>query len=232
MSDANEVAADAAPVPALPRRILDTVFSPGKMAADMARDPKWVGALLVSMILIAIATGLIPPELTAEVQRRIALSRGVTPPPMSEQALQIIRIVSIPLSAVFVALLGFVIAGVYTFIFVFVLGDEARYKQYLAVFAHAMFIPSLVSLALVPLRIQTGDPQFTLNVGSFLPFLDPGYLRNVLRFLDLTQLWSTAVIAMGAHAMDRRRSFGSALTIMLVISLVLALIFGAIVPAA
>jgi hypothetical protein len=37
---------------------------------------------------------------------------------------------------------------------------------------------------------------------------------------------------MGAHAMDRRRSFGSALTIMLVISLVLALIFGAIVPAA
>jgi hypothetical protein len=230
MSDAMEMTADGGSVPSLPRRLIDTVFSPGKMAEAVAREPKWLGALLVSMVLVGLSSSFIPPELMADMQRRAALSRGVTPPPINEQTLQLIRYFSIAGGALFMAIISFVMAGLYTLIFAFVLGDEGRYKQYLAVFAHAIVISSVLSLALVPLRIQTGDPQFTLNVGSFLPFLEPGYVRNVFRFMDLTQLWATAVVAMGAHAIDRRRSFGSALTIMLVVTLVFALIFGAVIP--
>jgi hypothetical protein len=44
--------------------------------------------------------------------------------------------------------------------------------------------------------------------------------------LDLSQIWSTLVFAQGAHAIDPRRSFGSALgiglTLMLFIALILA----------
>jgi hypothetical protein len=219
------------PTPALPRRLLDTFFSPGKMVAEVSRDPKWIGALLLAAALIGLSTALIPPELMAEVQRRTMLARGMTPPPTTERTLQMIRYFSIAGASVAILVVGFLMSGIYTLVFAFILGDEGRFKQYLAVFAHAMFIPALLSLPLVPLRIQTGDPQFALSVGSFLgAFLEPGYLLNVFRFMDLTQLWSTVVIALGAHAIDRRRGFGSALTIMLCVTLAFALVFANFLP--
>ncbi|MBM4183360.1 MAG: hypothetical protein FJ207_03940 [Gemmatimonadetes bacterium] len=225
MNPGSEIPEAARAAPRLPRRLLDTFFSPGKMVEAMASNPRWVGALLVSMVLVTISTALLPPELMVEVQRRAALARGVTPPPMSDRTLQMIRYFSIGGSALAIALVGLLMSGIYTFIFAFILGDEGRFKQYFAVFVHAMFIPTLLSLPLVPLRIQTGDPQFSLSLASFLFFLEPGYLLNVFRFMDLLQLWSTFVVALGAHAIDRRRSVGSALTFMLVVTVAFALIF-------
>jgi hypothetical protein len=78
-------------------------------------------------------------------------------------------------------------------------------------------IALLVGLLLTPLRISTGNAQFTLNMASFAFFLPEGYFLNVLQALDLTQIWSTLVIAQGAHAIDKRRSFKSAATILMVI---------------
>jgi hypothetical protein len=226
----NEASPEIPSTPALPRRLFDTFFDPGKMVEAMARDPKWLGAILVSMALVAISTALLPAELMVEVQRRAALARGVTPPPMTPRTLQLIRWFSIGGGALSIAIIGALISGIYTLIFAFILGDEGRYRQYFAIFAHAMFIPALFSIALVPLRIQTGDPQFTLSLASFLFFMEPGYVLNVFRFMDLTQLWSTAVIALGAHTIDRRRGFGSALTIMLVVTLAFALVFANFLP--
>ena len=118
-----------------------------------------------------------------------------------------------------------IFAGFYTLVFAFILGDDGRFKQYLAVLAHSWFIAALFGLLLTPLRLSPGDPQFTLNVASFF-FLPDGYLLKVFRALDLAQIWSMLVFAQGAHAIDKRRSFGSAaaiaLTVMLGITLVAA----------
>jgi hypothetical protein len=226
----SEPATETEPTPALPRRLLDTIFSPGRMGRAVADDPRWVGALLVALALIALSSALLPAELFVEVQRRAALSRGVTPPPITEDTMRIIRIFSIIGGPVAVAIISFVFAGLYTFVFAFVLGDEGRYRQYLALTAHASFIPALLALPLVPLRIQTGDPQFGLNVASFLFFLEPGYLLNVFRMLDLTQLWAMAVTAIGVHQIDRRRGFASAFAILFCFMLVVALIVGRFLP--
>lgn len=218
------------PTPALPLRLLDTLFSPGKMAEAVARDPKWLGALLVSMAVVALSTALLPPELMVEVQRRSALARGVTPPPVTDRTLQMIRYFSIGGSGVGVAAVALLLSGIYTLLFAFILGDDGRFKQYFAVFVHAMLIPALLSVLLVPLRIRTGDPQFALSFASFFYFLEPGYLFRVLRFLDLTQIWAVAVVALGAHAIDPRRSVASALTLMLMVTLAFALISARLVP--
>ena len=87
--------------------------------------------------------------------------------------------------------------------------------QYLSVLSHAWLIPALVGLALVPLRISQGDPQLTLNVGTFFFFLPEGYLLRFLSLLDLSQIWAFLVVAQGAHAIDSRRSFGSAAAVLL-----------------
>ena len=159
-----------------------------------------------------------------DAQRQAALQRGADFPEMSERALSVMRYV-IPIGAVVTTfVMSVIFAGLYTLVFAFVLGDEGRFKQYLAVLAHSSFIAAVFTLLATPLRISTGDPQFTLNVGSFFIFLPDGYLLNVLRSLDLTQIWSTLVVAQGVHAIDRRRSFGSAATILLTILLAFVLV--------
>jgi hypothetical protein len=225
-----EEAVDAERASPLPRRLLDAFFSPAKMGREVARDPRWLGALLVMLALIALSSALLPAEMFAEVQRRAALQRGVTPPPMSDQTLRMIRIFSIIGGPLAVGVITFVFAGLYTFLFAFVLGDRGKYRQYLALTAHAGIIPAVFAVALVPLRIQTGDPQFGLNLASFLVFLDPGYLLNVFRMMDLTQLWASAVTAWGVHEIDARRSFASAFIVLVGFIVAVALVVARFLP--
>jgi hypothetical protein len=124
----------------------------------------------------------------------------------------------------------FLFAGIVTLGFAFLLGDEGRYKQYLASLTHAWLIPGLVGLALVPLRISEQNPQLTLNLGTFLFFLPDGYLQKVFTMLDLSQIWAWLVVAQGAHVIDRRRSVGSAAALLILINVVLAMIFALFVP--
>ena len=215
-----------APLPALPARLAAVFFSPGRLMRQLTDTPAWLGALLVSAAVVGLSMLFIPSELFIEAQREAALERGVELPEMTDRAMLAMRIV-IPTTTVVATLaMSFFFAGLYTVIFAFVLGDEGRYVQYLAAVTHAWFIAALFGLLVTPLRISTGDPQLTLNLGSFFFFLPDGYFLNVLRVLDLTQIWSTLVIAQGAHAIDRRRSFGSAAAILLVILVGVALVFG------
>lgn len=218
------------PLPGLPTRLVQVLFSPGKLTAALAHDPRWLGALLVSAVLVALQMGLIPPEVFAESQRQAALDAGREVVEMPEAAQAAMRI-AIPLfSGLATLVLPFVFAGLYAFVFSFLLGDEGRYGQYLAVVAHAWFIPALAGLLLTPLRISTGDPQLSLNLASFMLFLPDGYLLRALRFVDLTQIWSSLVVAQGAHAIDWRRGFPGAAGILIGIQLAFALLLAALLP--
>lgn len=213
-------------VPALPTRLFQAIVSPGRMATTLAEHPRWVGAMLVGAALLALSVALIPLEVLQEMQRRAVIARGGTMQEIPESAQNIIRTVSIVAPAVAFFVFAFVGAGVTTFIFAFVLGDEGRYRQYLAVGVHAAVIPTAAAVLLAPMRIAAQDPQLTINLSTFLFFLPQGYLSNVFQALDLTQIWSSLVVAQGIHAIDRRRSFVSAATIQLGILLIIALVAG------
>jgi len=221
-----ETAAEKAPLRPLPGRLMDAIVSPGRMARTVADNPKWLGAMLVCAVLLALSIGLLPTELFTEMQRRMAIQSGRPVPELPENAQMFIRIFSIGGAAVGFMIMSFVFSAITTFIFAFVLGDEGKYTQYLAIGVHAAVIPAVTSLLLIPMRIAAGDVQLTINVGTFLPFLPDGFLSNVLRAMDISQIWSSLVGAMGIHAIDRRRSFASAATIQLGILLVLALLGG------
>lgn len=224
--DSGDLAAEeaSAPLPSLPTRLLWVFVSPGKLMHRLAEDPRWLTALLVSAAVVGVSMALVPPELMFEIQRQAAIERGAELPEMGESAINAMRVIIPVASTLSTLIFSFVFAGLYTVIFAFVLGDEGRYTQYLAAVTHAWFIAALFGLLVTPLRIATGDPQYTLNLASFFFFLPDGYLYNVFRALDLTQIWSTLVIAQGIHAIDRRRSFGSAAVILLSILLAFALV--------
>lgn len=211
-------------LPALPVRLLWVLFSPGRLMERLAERPAWVAALLVSALIIGVSVALTPPEIMLEAQRQAAMERGMEVPAVGDEALRFMRVLFPVVSAVSTMVFAFLFAGFYTVVFAFLLGDEGRFVQYLAVVTHAWFIAALFALLVTPLRIATEDPRYTLNLASLVFFLPDGYVYNVFRALDLTQIWSTLVMAQGAHAIDERRSFGSAAAIMLGALLVVALV--------
>ena len=227
-TDEAVVAAEAeqSEIPSLPIRLFNVFLSPGKVMEAVAKDPVWVGALLVGAVLVALQAALIPFDMIMETQRQAALEAGRDMPEIPETFMNIMRYVTPVFGIIGTFLMTVVFAGLYWLIFSFVLGDEGRYRQYLAIGAHALFVPALIGLALVPLKIMTGDAQATLNLGSFLFFLPDGYWSNVFRLMDLTGIWSALIIAQGAHSIDAKRSFGSAAAILIAIVFIVALIFG------
>lgn len=214
------------PVASLPVRVFQAFVSPGRMVATVAEHPRWVGAMLLGAALLSLSLALIPIEVMEEMQRRIMIQSGRPVQEIPESARTIVRTITIVAPAVAFIVFAFIGAAVTTFIFAFVLGDEGTFKQYLAVGVHAAIIPTFAAVLLTPMRIAAEDPQLTINLSTFLVFLPDGYLLSVFQALDVTQIWSSLVTAMGIHAIDRRRTFASAATIQLGMLLVIALIAG------
>ena len=225
--DAASDPADQGPtLPPIHKRVFDVFINPGSLVTSLAAKPAFGAALLIGVVLVALQMSLIPVEVFMEMQREAFLERGQDMPQMSETAIKVTKIVTPVFAAISTAIFSFIFAGVYTLVFAFVLGDEGRYRQYLAVTTHAWIIPMLFGLLITPLRISTGNPQLTVSLGSFMFFLQDGYLLNVFKALDLTQIWASLVIAQGATAIDSRRSFGSAATVIIGLLVVIALIAG------
>ena len=223
-------ATDLVTIPGIHRRFVDTFFSPSNMNAYLAAEPRWVVALVVSVALMGLQVALIPSEVWESLIREQSLAQGGTPLPMPDWVTDWMGILAAVGAAMTTAIAIPIGAGFLTVIFAFVLGDEGSYRQYLAVTAHSFFIPALVGLLIIPLKIATQDPQLTLNLGSFFFFLPSGYWLGVLTAMDLTQIWSSLVIAQGAHCIDRSRSFRSAVVILLSLMLAMALIVGRFMP--
>ena len=217
-------------IPGIHRRFFDTFFSPAKIGAYLADEPRWVVALALSVGLMSLQVVLIPPEVWESLMREQSLAQGGPPLPMPDWVTDWMGILAAVGAAMTTAIAIPIGAGFLTVIFAFVLGDEGSYRQYLAVTAHSFFIPALVGFLITPLKIATQDPQLTLNLGSFFFFLPSGYWLGVLTAMDLTYIWLSLIIAQGAHCIDQRRSFRSAVVILLSLMLAMALIVGRFMP--
>jgi len=197
----------------------------------LAKKPVWGAALVLGLALLILPILLIPPEIWLAMVREQMIARGQDPSNLPATGASIFRIgalISVPIVYLVTTM---IFAGLLTLVFAFVMGDEGRFKQYLASLTHAMLIPAFLGLALVPLRIAQADPRLTLNVGTFLFFLPEGYLLRWATMMDLSMLWAWLVIAQGAHAIDRRRSFSSAVAVVLVLFFVTTALF-ALMPGA
>lgn len=217
-------------LPNLPMRMLDLFFSPGKLTRALAEHPAWVAALLVGVVLLVGQTLLIPTEVWQSMMRETMLRRGQEMPQNLAVGGSFFRIASVVGGTLGYLIMTAVFSGLVTLVFAFILGDEGRYKQYLSMTAHAWLIPLLVGFALVPLKIAQADPRLTLNVGTFLFFLPSGYLLKWATAMDLAQGWGWVIIAAGAHAIDPRRSFKSALIACMLLFVGLAAIFAIWIP--
>ncbi len=196
---------------------------------SLSRNPVWAAAVVLGATLVVLQTLLIPAEVWEAMFRETMIERGQRMPEGFSAGGTIMRVSTIGFGTLGYLLVTFLFAGVVTLLFAFVMGDEGRYRQYLAVLGHAWLIPGFVGLLLVPVKIVQQDPQLTLNLGTFLYFLPEGYLATVGKMLDLSQAWAWLVVAQGAHAIAPRRSFGSAVAVVMVVFVAMAMLV-ALIP--
>lgn len=220
---------DAPPVPFW-RRAPWVFYAPARLGDELARHPRWVGAVLLGAALVVVSTLLIPAELWQEMMREQMMAAGQEAGAgATEMGATVFRISAVVGGAIFWFIWTLLLAGVAAVAFGFILGDEGRYRQYLAATSHALLIAAVGGLLTVPLRIAGGNPQLTLNVGTFFGDLGSGYLARFAAGLDLFMLWSVFVLAVIASRLDKGRSVASAATVLYVLVLALTALF-ALIP--
>ena len=217
---------DASPATSVFRRVVQVFLSPGELARGLREKPVWGLVLLLGGVLVGASVALIPQEVWLQMMREQAAERGQPLPQGFGTAGTLFRVTSVVGGVLGWFLWAFLLAGVVTFVFAFALGDEGRYRQYLAVVSHALLIAGVGALLTVPLKIAQSDPTLTLSLGTFAVFLEEGYFYRVLRILDLFGLWGYAVMAVGVSQIDPRRSLGSAMAFFYGLALLMALLFG------
>ena len=86
------------------------------------------------------------------------------------------------------------------------LGGEARFKQVLAVTAHAGVISLLQTLFTLPMNYQRQSMSSATNLAVFFPDIAEGtFLASMLGFIDLFWIWYLVVLAIGVAAVYRRK---------------------------
>ncbi len=224
VGDTSDSAQAAPPLSPFPKRVVEVFFSPGRLMEGLAAKPLWGAALFLGMVLVIVATALIPAEVWETMIREQMIARGQDASAFKGGA-SLVRIFGLLGGTLGYLIITAVFGGLVTLVFAFVLGDEGRFTQYFAVLVHAFLITGIIGLALVPLRIAQSDPRLTLNVGTFLFFLPDGYLHRWVTMMDLSAVWSWLVIAQGAHAIHPKRSFGSAATVTITMFIVTTALF-------
>lgn len=220
----------ASSLPSFPKRFIQTFFAPGELVAELARKPAWALALVVGIVLIVAPMLLIPADVWDAMMRETLMRQGREVPEGMNMGSGLVRALALGSGAIGYCIMAFLLSGLVTLLLAFIMGDEGRYRQYLAVLTHAWLIPAVVGFALLPLKISQQSPQMTLNLGTFLFFLPEGYFLKLATMLDLSQIWAWLVVAQGAHAIDDRRSFGSAAVILLGMFFVITAIFATFLP--
>ena len=210
---------------ALLNRLARLFYAPASVMEELKEEPRWLGALLLAALLVVISSALVPEELMRETMRLDAIRRGTEVPAGMESRIGLMRSVSLIATPVFWLVWNFFLAGVLTVTFAFLLGDEGTYRQYLSVVVHASFIGAVGAVLTTPLRIQAQDLYLTLSIGTFVQgFVAEGYWLRVLQMLDLFGLWAYGLMALGAAAIDKRRTWLSGFVAIMVFGFSVAML--------
>ncbi len=196
----------------LPVRFAQVFISPIRLFDGLGERPVWGAALVLGGVLVVAGIFAIPTDVWNEFVRAQLLETGQPIPEGVQLGGRLFRWFGVVGGVVFWFIWAFLLSGVVTFAFAFVLGDEVHYRQVLSAAAHCLLIPALGGLLVLPLRVMQRDPQLVLSVGTFLPFLE-GYPAALLQSLDLFSLWAFGLLGVAVTRFDRRRSPAVAVTI-------------------
>jgi Yip1 domain len=222
-------------------RLLGVLFSPRSAYADVAASPRWLGALLIVVIIsggstFAFLSTDIGKNAMLDQQMRTMESFGIK---VNDQAVQrmessaarapyfgaVSQAILLPIAAA-------ALAGVLFAIFNAILGGDAKYKQVFAVVVHSGAIVALGALFVLPIDYFRESLSSPTTLLVFLPFLDENsFVARLFGWIDLVRIWWFVSLAIGLGVLYRKRTGPIAMTLLALygaIALVIAAIQSAV----
>jgi len=234
-------AAVAAPVaeskgPGVVARLIGVIFSPRATYQAVVARPKVLGALVITVGIMAIVEGAffttpVMQEVLMDMQVKTIESFGVN---ISDQMYDqmekgIARAAyTTPLSLAFgVPIVAAICAAIILGIWGMLMGGTGTFKQVYAILAHSGVIFALSVLFAMPLSYAT-HRMAGANLGVFVPMLEEtSFLARFLGAIDLFYVWWSINVAIGVGVLFKRKTFGIAASFVglyVVVALVLAVI--------
>lgn len=204
-------------------RLIGVVTSPRDTFQAIVAHPKWLGALVVVTVIIAVLSAL---PMTTEAGKEAALRSqveqmegfGMT---VTDQAYENMRrsMAIAPYTTagailVFAPIMTVVFAGIFFVAFNAIMGGDATFKQVFTVLVHASAISALQQLFTGPVNYFRGAVTSATNLTALLPMFEPtSFIGRVLAMTDLFLIWYLLVLAIGLGVLYRRKTQPIAITL-------------------
>lgn len=214
--------ASAAPL-SLPARFLGVITSPKDTFHSIVANPKWLGMLILTTVIIAFGATL---PMTTEAGKEATLRAsvegiegfGMT---VSDQMYEQMRgrmwfapyqtAITILIASPIMTL---ILSGILFVVFNVALGGGATFKQLFTVMVHASAISALQQLFTGPVNYFRGAVTSATNLAVLMPMVDSkSFIGRVLAMTDLFLLWYLLVLAIGLAVLYRRRTQPIALSL-------------------
>lgn len=224
-------AVEASPPPApLASRIVDTFFSPGRVFEQFrGEQAPWLGPVLVSVAVLLVLAALRPLFISNQQvadfmgQKAAEMGRPVPPADQMQKAVGIQMVIGTAVGAAWMFLRPVILAAVLASIFGVLMGGRARFRGYLAVASHAFLVSTLGFIVIGALQFATGRLDISLDLSLLLGPDAHGVLASLLKAVTPFSLWLIALLAIGGAAVNRRRGWMGAASVLLALQLTLAL---------
>jgi hypothetical protein len=216
--------------PGLMSRFIGVLFSPRQTFAQVAKQPKWLGMLLIVIIVSAVATGGF---LSTQVGQQAYMDEAVRRAEaaggrMSDQQYQAVEkmlpymgYITAGGIVVMAPLMTLVLGGILYMVFGAVLGGEGTFKQVFSVVAHCGAVSAVGQLFMLPLNFIRQSMSSATNLAVFFPMLDEGsFLARLLGSIDLFLVWWVMVLAIGMAVLYRRKTRPIAISFFAVYALI------------
>ena len=208
------------PSPGLASRLIGVLLSPRETFAAIVAKPRWLGVMVVTMIMTSAGYYLILSSTDMQdaiIDQQVRAIEGRGNNVSDEQLANMERFIGyVPIGyavGIFVLgpLFGAAIAGIVTGIFTTLMGGNGTFKQVFAVMNHAGFIPAISALFIAGMLAVDARPVGVrppgANLGVFLPMLEEtSFLAVMLRSIDMFLLWWMVVLAIGLGVLYKRRT--------------------------
>lgn len=225
------------PYPGLVARMIGVLLSPRETFAAVALKPRWLGVMVVTLIMSSAGYYLIlgsQDMQDAIVDQQVRAIEGRGNAVSDEQLANMERFIGyLPVGyavGVFIVgpIFGAAIAGIVTGIFSTLMGGNGTFKQVFAVMNHAGFIPALSALFIAGMLALGAKPVGQrppgANLGVFLPMLEEtSFLAVMLRSIDMFLLWWMVVLAIGLGVLYKRKT-GPIATVFIGLYVVIAVV--------
>jgi hypothetical protein len=215
----------SAPAMSLPARFGGVLFAPRATYANVAAHPRWLGILVVVMLILSSAvTALLSTDIgrNAVIDQQIASTEAygghvtqVQLDALEKYAPYYVYIAPVG-QIVVLSFSCLVISGIAFAIFSAAMGGDASFKQTFAVVAHSGVILAVLALFTTPLAYVRESLSSATNLGVFLPFLDEGsFVARLLASIDLIYIWWMVSLSIGLGVLYRKRTGPIAISLLL-----------------